>query len=158
MPRWQDVLREAIKGPQVVDFHADDEFHPNEAALLDETNLADEALIEAMNLLLNLETAEAFLLRKAAEYKLEPTKSFYDDYDIHPRPQTTGLELLEFCNSMSKFAYVCSFKRNQVINVKAPHRKKHQWDIDRGWSCVHGLTVKGCEMSRLWVAGNGLSR
>jgi hypothetical protein len=52
--------------------------------------------------------------------------------------------------------YRFTFMKDNSVHVHAPHRKEHSWD-DRGWSCVHGLTVAGCEMENLMEEFKGKS-
>lgn len=90
--------------------------------------------------------AKEFLEKMAKSYKLSVRECFHGDFDLRPLDASN---VIQFCALMDEAGYYCSFKKNNIINIKAPHHKKHErWDASRGWDCVHGLTVQGCEMFR----------
>jgi hypothetical protein len=94
-------------------------------------------------------TAKEFLEQQARAHKLVIRDSFHADFDLRPEAVMLGADLIQFCALMNEAGYVCNFKKDNTINVHAPHHKRHDWDESRGWNCTHGLTVDGCEVFKV---------
>lgn len=97
-------------------------------------------------------TAKEFMEEQARRFGMLAHPSHDGDFDLRvfeiEGMATSGSDVIQLCSILDEAGYVCSFKKDNSIGVKAPHKSKHG-PLDRGWGCTHGLTVMGCEVFKI---------
>lgn len=103
--------------------------------------------------------ASEFLEKEAERFGFAMFKSHDGDRDLrvgpslskvaHPHSKdASASDLMQLAAILQEAEYGLTFMKDNSIHVHAPHRKEHSWG-DRGWSCTHGLTIEGCEVTRV---------